>query len=753
MNIYKLKLYEYFDSLINQVDLAVETAISENYHNEKLINVLNWLRDVLLHEIRNVQAINLKALSNLDTETHKELTNEELFPRFCFLIHTSPGRMRQKYENDRLPLQEFGLVLIVTDMYLTEGEIKCYTECFNATRDLFGTTLKFDLLIQENEIYVNNFFFLLKICICIINYCKICFFLNKELGDDPNLELKSSSFNHRKQPEIIIQPSKNLFNFDELSLTQYLGKACPDAQFLFANLRKLKISQVSSTSIAELSKTIKSYEEINLKGKLESIELKFKKEKDARFELLADYCIKSLEFYQNRILSDDLRQLKGNFNSLNTFCFEMCSLKRLKAVDFDFWASNLTNLEIWRSVFKQAEKSLFRNLVNLKELTLADCKFVDVDFDTDFVKGLDNLTMLNLTRTKFKSFKNEAFEKLMRLEKLNLGGVKLELESKRGFFTLKKESFRPLINLKSLDLSWCKMKEIESGAFEGLSNLTQLNMSQTSLKKLNTGCFRGLVGLKELSLSKSFDLSSLTAGVFTDLKSVEKIDMSLSTSIKFLPSSIFSGLSQLKHLNLSQCKIELVRPDAFDGLVNLEILDLRGNSLQNLNTKCTPKKLDLSRNKPLRSLALMAKDLSRVEDIDLDDNTNLADVYFDSALSNIQRLTAPLEAIDSNETLSKLTSLKELNLFSKGDRSEIKITSEAFHGLANLELLIIYMNQKLTRHFVNYLHKLGFLLIIFNNFSFMNSKPINCFRIGQDRFRTGPEHVPGPFKSERVTNT
>jgi hypothetical protein len=156
MNKNKFRIQDYFDTLISRLDLAVETAISENHYDVNLINELNNKRDAFINEIRDVQAFNLKALSDLNTEPHRELTNSELFPKFCFLIQI---RSDQTYTYEKLAEQEFGLKLIVTDMYLTEAQIKCYAEYFNVTRELFGSTRNFDLFIEKNNNYVNFFFF------------------------------------------------------------------------------------------------------------------------------------------------------------------------------------------------------------------------------------------------------------------------------------------------------------------------------------------------------------------------------------------------------------------------------------------------------------------------------------------------------------------------------------------------------------------------------------------------------------------
>jgi hypothetical protein len=86
MNQSKLKVCEYFDNLVNRLDLAVEGAITDNYHDTNLEDELNKQRDVFIKEIRYVETYNLRALSDMDIKPGEVLSDEELFPKFCFFI-------------------------------------------------------------------------------------------------------------------------------------------------------------------------------------------------------------------------------------------------------------------------------------------------------------------------------------------------------------------------------------------------------------------------------------------------------------------------------------------------------------------------------------------------------------------------------------------------------------------------------------------------------------------------------------------
>jgi hypothetical protein len=80
----KIRLIKDFDDLISELDFRVETAISNNRHDENLVAGFNKQRDAFINEIRYVEAYNLRSLADLNPEKDNELTNDDLFAKFCF---------------------------------------------------------------------------------------------------------------------------------------------------------------------------------------------------------------------------------------------------------------------------------------------------------------------------------------------------------------------------------------------------------------------------------------------------------------------------------------------------------------------------------------------------------------------------------------------------------------------------------------------------------------------------------------------
>jgi hypothetical protein len=130
MATYKLKIAEYFDALVNRLDMAVETSINRNCYNEQLKCEHNKQRDAFLAEINQAQDFNLRALSKKEIAPNQKLGNEDLFAKFCFFIDYVQ-KNNECINLEQQVSENIGLRLIVTDKYLTEEQIKCYDEVFN----------------------------------------------------------------------------------------------------------------------------------------------------------------------------------------------------------------------------------------------------------------------------------------------------------------------------------------------------------------------------------------------------------------------------------------------------------------------------------------------------------------------------------------------------------------------------------------------------------------------------------------------
>ena len=130
--------------------------------------------------------------------------------------------------------------------------------------------------------------------------------------------------------------------------------------------------------------------------------------------------------------------------------------------------------------------------------------------------------------------------------------------------------------------------------FRGLANLQVLTLTKnnlkydSSVKHVSAGIFRNLTNLRTLRIGANRFLT-LPKGMFEGLSNLEELDMyeqryewrNIGFGTESLGAGIFEGLSNLKKLDLGYNTIgsAFVDERIFEGLPSLELLDLRVNSL------------------------------------------------------------------------------------------------------------------------------------------------------------------------------
>jgi Leucine-rich repeat (LRR) protein len=148
----------------------------------------------------------------------------------------------------------------------------------------------------------------------------------------------------------------------------------------------------------------------------------------------------------------------------------------------------------------------------------------------------------------------------------------LEIDGAKGLKRITRDTFKSLVNIKTIILSKCDISEIDREALVCLPKLKTLNLKSNYLSEC---AFELPTHLENLILSKN-KIESID-GVFcassVSLRRLAKLKLR-TNRIKSLPAGCFSGLASLKYLNLDDNFLNDVSEDAFDGLVNLRELDL-----------------------------------------------------------------------------------------------------------------------------------------------------------------------------------
>jgi hypothetical protein len=371
------------------------------------------------------------------------------------------------------------------------------------------------------------------------------------------------------------------------------------------------------TSVLKIAHTIDQFEEINVNNNnLDSIELIDFESNGENLDILSKYQIKKLHACNNFSIIE-LNKNKPNLKHLTDLEFDDVDLEKLDKSTFECCASTLEKLSLTPKQYKYSYPSAaFKKLVNLKELEIQRGEF------RDYKDGLRNLT---------------------KLTKLVIRGVKLTKDEK-----LRKDSFKWLVNLKSLDLTNYYYANTEPGTFNGLSSLTHLNLEHIALAALQEGTFQGLGNLEEFNLGlflvipecidakvfsglgklsrlsiKQSALTVLSESLFRGLISLEELNLSYSDRLKSIDANVFSDLRKLKKLNLSGCRIAFIDPDAFDDSQEIAFLNLKRNKLKRFVTKCSPRIIHLSDNARVDMIRFIGSDLSNIKEVDLLGSTTL----------------------------------------------------------------------------------------------------------------------------------
>lgn len=211
---------------------------------------------------------------------------------------------------------------------------------------------------------------------------------------------------------------------------------------------------------------------------------------------------------------------------------------------FDAIKDHLVYLSIIRNNISEIPVGCFQDLPKLKKLVLRDSEISTINTGT--------------------------FKDLPQLEILLLSGNKL---TKITGQTLNN------INVKTLDLSFNKIANIERNAFP--NSLILLNLKKNELKKIDDNTFMNLKSLEMLILSKN-KLKKLRKSTFTGLSNLSKLDLS-KNEIDTIEVGTFDNLHELMFLYLKYNRLHVLDSVIFKYLINLTDLELEHNNLTALS--------------------------------------------------------------------------------------------------------------------------------------------------------------------------
>ncbi|XP_017771104.1 PREDICTED: slit homolog 1 protein [Nicrophorus vespilloides] len=406
-----------------------------------------------------------------------------------------------------------------------------------------------------------------------------------------------------------------------------------------SQLKSLKYLYLSSNSLTEIPPTI--------------------------FESFCE-SLKAVSFSGNN-LNKIPKEALVNCTKISHFNIAYNEIYEISEDDFTDWGYNIKSLIMGNNHITSLKPQIFAELSELRELSLSfnPLRYIDPEafIGLDYLESLEmsfgieigelpyeifkpipNLQWLSIDNNNFFSLPEEAFDYLPELKYINLESNKLN-----GIHV---NLLKSKIHTKLRDARFSnnEIGLIGSHTFHGLASLETVLLATNRIKGIARNGFSDLPNLQKLILSDN-QISSISVHAFTNLPNLGKLDLQNNQLVEF-SFKIFANISNPLHLNLSRNQI--MRCDADNKILNIEILDLRYNSIDAI-PKCF-------------------ENISMLRKLYLDFNT--------------------ITVLEQN-TFMHLTSLEQLTLQQNDIRN---INRRAFSGLQNLQTLDLSSNRITQLH-------------------------------------------------------
>lgn len=262
--------------------------------------------------------------------------------------------------------------------------------------------------------------------------------------------------------------------------------------------------------------------------------------------------------WQHNLISLDLSGMSNyiisteklkQFKSLRRVHLSRLRQTSLTTEDFLEFGANLEELHINFGDLKSVKNNAFKNVHSLKVLDLAENRIEQIENDA-FVNLGHSLTTLQLSHA---------------------------FSSKMG--TLQPEPLKYLWNLRHLDCSNNKIKNVPDTTFQLLKKLKIVELQDNDIEAIHPETFQGDIHTKLEIVYLSFNkIKSVQEDTFSDLEMLEQLYLD-DNKIVTLERRSFKDLENLKRLHLKGNKITQLTHATFENLPELEDLDLSYNAL------------------------------------------------------------------------------------------------------------------------------------------------------------------------------
>lgn len=302
----------------------------------------------------------------------------------------------------------------------------------------------------------------------------------------------------------------------------------------------------------------------------------------------------------------------------------------------------LQSLSLQHNEIESLAENAFANNRNLHTLSLSGNRLTSLDAAS--FSGLEVLNALFLDNNRLLHVHPGSFANVTGLMELNLGQNRLDAVP---------SAISMLHSLRSLDLSYNRIREIGNASYRGLEQLYGLNVEGNLIGNLSRGDFLDLPSLRVLNLAHN-RIASVEQGTFDNIPDLHALRLD-SNGLADI-NGLFANLRDLLMLNISANRIAL-----FDYAlipVGLQWLDIHQNQIENLGNY-----FEIEAELKLRTLDASFNRLSEIEAASLPDGIELVMLN-----SNTLRKIAPF------------TFLKKANL-TRADLSDNRLTTLDLNAL------------------------------------------------------------------------
>jgi Leucine-rich repeat (LRR) protein len=394
------------------------------------------------------------------------------------------------------------------------------------------------------------------------------------------------------------------------------------------------------------------------------------------------------------------------------------------------------------------------------------------------------------------------------LEKTNFSVIqpqntkRLKLECNDGLFfqsSLSAYSFRPLLELRSLWIEYCKIGNLTDGSLKGLkelqnltlrthnddwssmtldiapyvfndelASLRRLDLSHNNMWSVPDGMICPLINLEYLNFTKNRlrDLSSFHFSGALSTRSSKKcggslqvLDLSLN-NIDNLSPAVLSGLANLQELRVKKNSLNFIADRALEGLLALERFDVSDNRLNSLPPELFSETRNIKeiylQNNSINVLAPgLFNDLAQLMVLDMSRNELTSEWIHAATFKGLARL------IYLDLSYNKITKLEQvifrdlfnLQIFKIQDNYIETILENTFSELSNLNTLILSNNRisSVDSFTFHGLSRLSLLSLDYNRISFIdpsalkNSSGLQDLHLNGNKLTVVPDvlyHVP-----------